>query len=74
MKKQTALATLGTLEGFATGVCSACVAGLFPLIFGFFGVSFSFLSLPLKGMEIQLLIILILSINLYFLNKEKKVC
>ncbi|MBI2498806.1 hypothetical protein HYV88_01030 [Candidatus Woesearchaeota archaeon] len=74
IKKQTFLASLGTIGGFSTGICSACVAGLFPLIFSLFGISFSFLSLPFKGMEIQLLIILILTSNLYFLNKEKKVC
>ena len=73
VKKQTLVTSIGTVGGFATGVCTACVAGLFPLIFGLFGVSFSFLSLPFKGMEIQLLIILILSVNLYYLNKEKKV-
>jgi len=70
VKKQGILATLGTIGGFATGVCSACVAGLFPLIFGLFGISFSFLSLPLKGIEIQLLVILILLINLYLLKKH----
>ncbi|MBI4159058.1 hypothetical protein HY500_02250 [Candidatus Woesearchaeota archaeon] len=70
VKKQGILATLGIMGGFATGVCSACVAGLFPLIFGLFGISFSFLSLPLKGIEIQILVILILLINLYFLKKH----
>mgnify|MGYP001613982565 CR=1 FL=1 len=74
IKKQALLVSLGTVGGFATGVCSACVAGLFPLIFGLFGVSFSFLSLPFKGMEIQLLIIGILIINIYILTKQKSVC
>jgi len=74
VKKQTFLVSLGTIGGLATGVCSACVAGLFPLLFSIFGISFSFLSLPFKGMEIQLIVILILIANLYFLNKEKKVC
>ena len=74
MKKQTALASLSTLGGFATGICTACVAGVFPLIFGLFGISFSFLSLPLKGMEIQLVVIGILMINLYMIKKEKKEC
>jgi len=69
IKKQALLVSLGTVGGFATGVCSACVAGLFPLIFGLFGVSFSFLSLPFKGMEIQLLVIGILIINTYILTK-----
>lgn len=72
IKKQTLLASLGTIGGFATGVCTACVAGLFPLIFGLFGVSFSFLSLPFKGIEIQLLIILILATNIYLLEYRKR--
>jgi len=71
IRKQTFLASLGMFGGFATGICSACVAGLFPLIFGIFGIGFSFLSLPLKGMEIQALVIAILTINIYFLSKKK---
>ncbi len=71
IKKQTFLASLGIFGGFATGICSACVAGLFPLILGVFGIGFSFLSLPLKGMEIQLILIVLLLTNLYFLTKKK---
>ena len=74
VKKQTILAGLGTAGGLATGVCSACVAGLFPLVLGLLGISFSFLSLPLKGLEIQVLVIFILVANIYFLNKDNKVC
>lgn len=70
VKKQGFFAALGAIGGFATGVCSACVAGLFPLIFGLFGISFGFLSLPFKGIEIQLLVVLILLINLHFLKKN----
>ena len=70
IKKQTFLTSVGTIGGLATGICTACVAGLFPLFFGLFGVSFSFLSLPFKGMEIQLFVILLLLINLYFLQKQ----
>ena len=69
MKKQTFLASLGVLGGLITGICSACVAGLFPLLFGLFGVGFSFLSLPLKGIEVQLIVLALLIINLYFLRK-----
>ncbi len=70
IKKQTFFASLGIIGGFFTGICSACVAGLSPLIFSLFGISFSFLSLPLKGIEIQLLVVLILLINLYLLKKH----
>ena len=74
VKKQALIASIGTFGGFATGVCSACVAGLFPFLFGLFGVSFSFLSLPFKGMEIQVVIILLLIINFYFLQKKSNKC
>lgn len=69
IKKQSLLTGFGAIGGFATGICSACVAGLFPLIFGFFGITFSFLSLPFKGIEIQILVVLILIFNLYLLRR-----
>ena len=74
VKKQTILVGLGAVGGLATGICSACVAGLFPLVLGLLGISFSFLSLPFKGLEVQVLVILVLVINLYFLNKNNKIC
>lgn len=70
IKGRTFVASLGAIAGFSTGICTACVSGLFPLIFGFFGVGFSFLSLPLKGIEIQIIVILLLVVNFYFLNKN----
>ena len=69
VKKQSFLTSLGTLGGLITGVCSACVAGLFPIVFGLFGVGFSFLSLPLKGIEIQLVVLALLVFNLYIFKK-----
>ena len=74
IKKQSIIASIGTLGGFATGVCSACVAGVFPFLLGIFGISFSFLSLPFQGMEIQILVILLFTMNIYFLEKKKKIC
>ena len=72
IKKGVALSAIGTTSGFAAGICTACVAGLFPFIFSLFGISFSWLSLPFKGLEFQLLVIIILLLSLYFLNKKPK--
>lgn len=59
----------GTLGGLAAGVCPLCVTGLFPFVFGLFGFSFSFASLPFKGLEIQVISIIILSLGLHLLRK-----
>jgi hypothetical protein len=50
----------GTIGGLIVGVCPLCVTGIFPLIFGLMGISFSFGSLPFQGIEIQVLVALIL--------------
>ncbi len=71
VKKEEGLICVATIGGFATGVCPACVTGLFPIIFSYFGLSFSFLSLPFQGLEIQVLIIVILVASLYFLQKDE---
>ena len=70
IKKGVAIAALGTTSGFAAGVCTACVAGIFPFIFSLFGISFSWLSLPFKGLEFQLLVIILLLTSLHLLNKR----
>jgi len=70
VKKGLTVAALGTTGGFAAGVCTACVAGIFPFIFSLFGISFSWLSLPFKGLEFQIFVIILLIISLYLLNKS----
>ena len=70
-KEGKTLAAAGSIGGLIVGVCPLCVTGLIPLLFGAFGVGFSFASLPLQGIEIQVLIILMLIISLYMLNKRK---
>ncbi len=65
------LTGIGTLGGLAVGVCPLCVTGLFPLIFGIFGLSFSLASLPFKGLEIQVLAIILLTTSLYLLMKKR---
>lgn len=64
--------TIGTAGGLITGVCPLCVTGLFPLIFGFIGVSFSFASLPFQGIEIQFLVFLILLFSTFSIIQKFK--
>ena len=59
----------GTIGGLIVGVCPLCVTGIFPLILGFIGVSFSLGSLPFQGIEIQALVALILFISYKQLSK-----
>ena len=69
VKKTGVIACVGTIGGLATGVCSACVVSVFPLVLGLFGVTFSWASLPFQGLEIQALLIVMLGAGLYFLWK-----
>lgn len=69
-KEGVATASVGTVGGLIVGVCPLCVTGLFPLIFSFLGIGFSFASLPFGGIEIQVLVVIILSISLWMLKKR----
>ncbi len=66
-----AAAGIGTLGGLIVGVCPLCVTGLFPLIFSALGIGFSFASLPLGGIEIQVIVVIILSVSLWMLRRNK---
>ncbi len=57
IKKSGVLACIGAVGGLATGVCSSCVVSVFPLVLGLFGVTFSWVSLPFQGLEVQALMI-----------------
>ena len=70
-KKVGTLAGVGAVGGLIVGVCPLCVAGIFPLILGLLGISFTFASLPFQGLEIQFVIVIVLLISLYLLNKRK---
>ena|SRR3990172_12262241 len=70
VKGEAAMSCVGTIGGVAAGVCPACVTSVFPLILGVFGISVSWATLPLKGFEIQLLVIALLGISLYLLHKK----
>ena len=58
--KGVGTASAGTIGGLVVGICPLCVTGIFPLIFGLIGISFSFGVLPFGGIEIQVLVALIL--------------
>ncbi|MBI2042830.1 hypothetical protein HYT25_00385 [Candidatus Pacearchaeota archaeon] len=63
---------VGAIGGLAIGICPLCITGLFPLLFGLFGITFSFASLPFQGVEIQVLVVIILLVSLWMLNRRKK--
>ena len=69
-KEGVITAGIGGVGGLIVGVCPLCVIGLFPLIFSLFGIGFSFASLPLGGIEIQILVVIILLVSLKMLNKR----
>jgi hypothetical protein len=60
---------VGAIGGLATGVCSVCIVSVFPFILGLFGITFSWISLPFQGLEIQALIIVLLSLSLWWMRK-----
>ena len=70
-KESGLVAGFGTATGLATGFCPLCITGIFPIILGLLGFSFSFASLPFKGIEIQVLAVLILLTSLWMLNRKK---
>lgn len=70
-KEAITTTTIGTLGGLAVGVCPLCVTGLVPVFLSLLGISFSFASLPLQGIEIQLLVIIILSASFWMLNRKE---
>ena len=70
-KEGKVLAGAGSVGGLIAGVCPLCVTGLFPLILGLLGISFSFASLPFQGIEIQILVVFILVASLKILKKSE---
>lgn len=66
------LTSVGATAGIITGICPLCVTGLIPLLFGFFGVSFSLGGLPFQGLEIQLLTIFLLGLSLFLLRRFRR--
>ncbi len=64
------MTSVGTVGGFITGICPLCITGLFPLLFSFFGISFSLGILPFKGIEVQVLTLLILLFSYFLLTRN----
>lgn len=69
--KQASATAIAASGGLAAGICPLCVTGLFPIILGFFGISFSFAILPFNGIEVQLLVVALLLGTLHFSRKQK---
>ena len=63
-------ASAGTAGGLIVGVCPLCVTGIFPLILGLIGISFSFGSLPFQGIEVQVLVVLVLFVSYKQITKK----
>ncbi len=74
IKKSSGLTFFGIFSGLLGGLCPGCFVGLFPLVLSFFGVTASLASLPLKGIELQVLSIILLTIAIILLTKENKTC
>lgn len=70
IKKSAVTSCLATVGGLATGICPVCATSFFPLLLGTMGVTFSWAMLPFKGFEVQLFIIIALSLSIYYLNKN----
>ena len=54
--------------GILGGACPSCFVGLFPAVIGLFGISASLSSLPLFGIEIQVVSAILLLLSLFFLT------
>lgn len=72
IKKSGVIACVGAIGGLATGVCSSCIVAVFPLLFSLFGITFSWASLPFQGLEVQALIIILLSVSVWWMDKDNK--
>lgn len=63
--------SIAVFLGFMGGACSGCIAGLFPVVTGIFlGTVLSLNVLPFKGIELQILSIILLILSANILSKE----
>lgn len=69
-----ALAAVGTTSGLIGAACPACAVGLFPIIAGSLGSTFSLAALPFFGLEFGLLAVLLLGASTWLLTSEAKAC
>lgn len=68
--KTLGLGATGLLFGSLAAGCPGCVFGLFPLLLGFFGLGGTLAVLPLKGIEFQIVTVVLLGIGIFSLSKE----
>jgi hypothetical protein len=68
--KKTFLGITGTFFGILGGACPGCFVGIFPAIFGIFGITANLTILPLKGIELLILSAILLTISIFYLSKE----
>ncbi|MEK6914807.1 MAG: hypothetical protein AABW83_04105 [Nanoarchaeota archaeon] len=63
--------TLGIFFGVLGGACPGCIVGLFPAVTGIFlGTGASLNLLPFKGIELQILSVILLVISAKLLSKN----
>ncbi|MEK6867214.1 MAG: hypothetical protein AABX98_00180 [Nanoarchaeota archaeon] len=75
-RKATIFAGIETFLGLLLGVCSACTPLLFPFLLSIFGVTITLSTLPLRGFELQIILILFLIFNIWYFqqgHQDKKI-
>lgn len=70
VNKEHGLTFFGVFIGLMGGACPGCFVGLFPAFIGLFGVTASLSSLPLFGLELQLISLGLLILSIYLLTNE----
>lgn len=69
--KSGSFTTLGVFFGMLGGACPGCIVGLFPAVAGIFlGSGISLNILPFKGLELQILSVILLVISANLLSKN----
>lgn len=61
---------IGTFFAMLAGACPGCVAGFFPIVLGLFGSTLTLNSLPLKGIELQIISSILLLVGTYYMSKD----
>ena len=68
--KNTFLSTIALFFYFIAGACPGCISGIFPFIFGAVLGTFTLSSLPLYGIEIQLLSTILLLVSINYMSND----
>ncbi len=61
---------LGMLVGSLSAGCPGCFFGLFPFLLSLFGITGTLALLPLKGIELQLITVLLLIVSIVLLERD----